>query len=165
MSKDKKNVGRPSLYNFELAEKICLEIATSSHGLHFICKNNPEFPDYATVFRWLNNPKHEEFRDLYARAKEEQAEYMAEETLGIADDSRQDTEIRYSASGEPYEVEDKEWASRSRLRVETRKWLMSKLKPKKFGDKIDVTTDGKALPQTTTFYLPAESKPEKDDEN
>lgn len=70
---------------------------------------------------------------------------MAEEILAIADDSRADTEIRYDAQGESYEAPNSEWLQRSRLRVDTRKWLMSKLAPKKYGDKVDVTTGGESL--------------------
>jgi terminase small subunit-like protein len=45
-------------------------------------------PDMATVFRWL--ARHAEFRDQYARAREVQADYLAEEILEIADDGRND---------------------------------------------------------------------------
>ena len=38
-----------------------------------------------------------------------------------------------------------EYVQRSRIRIDTRKWIASKLKPKKYGDKVDVTTDGEKI--------------------
>jgi len=77
---------------------------------------------------WLN--RYPEFQEQYARAKQLQAELMAEDILELADDPS-------TASGD---------VQRSKLQVETRKWLMSKLAPRKYGDRIDVTSAGEALP-------------------
>jgi hypothetical protein len=87
-------------------------------------------PDKATVFRWL--AARQEFRDQYARAREAQADYWAEEIVEIADDGSSDT---YTDDNGNVRT-DQEVIGRSRLRVDTRKWLMSKLAPKKYGDKI-----------------------------
>lgn len=73
---------------------------------------------------------------MYARAREQQMEAMAEETLDIADETNRDTIIKKGKDGSEYEAPDAEWIARSKLRVDTRKWLMSKLAPKKYGDKI-----------------------------
>jgi hypothetical protein len=48
-----------------------------------------------------------------------------------------------------YNVENKEWTNRSRLRIDARKWVASKLKPKVYGDKTDITSGGEQLKQTT----------------
>ena len=77
--------------------------------------------------------------------------------LTIADHSDKDTVIIYDKQGNPVPVEDKEWTNRSRLRVDTRKWIASKLKPKKYGDKIDVTTQGQAITQVTITEKQRES--------
>lgn len=82
----------------------------------------------ATVFRWL--AQHGEFQEQYARAREAQADYLAEEILDIADDGTNDWMER-----EGNTLVDHEHISRSKLRVDARKWLMSKLLPKKYGDR------------------------------
>ncbi len=70
---------------------------------------------------------------------------MAEDILDIADDGSNDF-MTITKGDKTYEVENKEVTNRSRLRVDTRKWIMSKMKPKKYGDKLDMTTNGKDLP-------------------
>lgn len=133
--------GRPAILTAELSDQICAEIATTSKSLKTICSDE-KLPNVSTVLRWLR--ENEEFRNQYTRAKQEQADFLAEEILDISDDGSNDfmTIIKGDVS---YEVENKEWTSRSKLRVESRKWIASKLKPKKYGDKLDVTTDGDKL--------------------
>lgn len=127
--------GRPSLYSEQLVDEICEKIATSNKGLHTILSENEAFPSFSTVFNWLSQPDKKYFLDKYTHARELQAEFLADEMIKIADDSSNDTE-----QTEFGEKENKEWTNRSRLRVETRKWIASKLKPKVYGDKIDITT-------------------------
>lgn len=131
-------MGRPGEFTIELGELICERIA-SGESLRTICADEG-FPDKSTIFRWLGS--NEAFRDQYARAKSVQAEAMAEELLDIADDATNDwmdkrfgeTEVR---------VIDNEAIQRSKLRVDTRKWLMSKMLPKKYGDKVEHEHSGK----------------------
>lgn len=134
-------MARPSSYKQETANEIC-ERLTQGESLRAICRDD-HMPDCVTVFRWLRT--NDEFRSQYARAREEQAENMAGEILAIADDSRGDTEIRMDAKGNEYEAPDHEWMARAKLRVDTRKWLMSKLAPKKYGDRVDITTGNESL--------------------
>ena len=121
----------------EKFEAICKEIETSSLGLGKIAKKHGasryNVLDYIRV--------NEEAANRYARAKELQMDYLAEELLEISDDGSNDTIINEKGQ----KVEDKEWTNRSKLRVDTRKWLMSKLAPKKYGDKLDLTTGGSAI--------------------
>lgn len=92
-------------------------------------------PCAATVFKWLR--VHPEFVEQYARAKEEQADALAEELLDIADDGSNDwMERRNSDDGATGWQLNGEHIQRSRLRVDTRKWIASKLKPKKYGERI-----------------------------
>lgn len=130
----KRKVGRPSKWNENLANKICLKISTSNKSLRTICKEVNI--DVAVVLKYLNQD--EKFLAQYTRAKEEQADFLAEEMLEIADDSSNDTTKIYDKAGNEIEVENREWVNRSRLRVETRKWIASKLKPKKYSDKIEI---------------------------
>jgi hypothetical protein len=125
--------GRPSDFTAALGDMICAEIATSSKSIKTICKAK-NMPHPATVMRWLRI--NESFRDQYTRAKEEQADYLAEEMLEIADDDGDDEKAFVGINH----------IQRDKLKVETRKWIAAKLKPKKYGDKIDVTSDGEKLP-------------------
>ncbi len=143
--KTKRKVGRPTKYSFELAQKICDRIASQEYGLHTICKEDG-FPGFSTVFKWLCEKDKQEFVDMYTRARQMQAELLKDNMIAISDDSRQDTEIRFTPSGEAYEVENKEWTNRVRLRLDTRKFIASKLHPRVYGQKVDLTTDGQPLP-------------------
>ena len=130
-------IGRPSLYNDMVVDKLCRLIATSNKGLHHICKNNPDLPEYKTIFNWLNDPDKKDFLHKYVRAREEQAEYLADEIIEIADDSSRDTIV----TDDGREIFNQEFAQRSRIRIDARKWIASKLKPKKFGDKMILSGD------------------------
>jgi len=107
-----------------------------------ICEAD-DMPAKATVFKWLREKK--EFSDQYEKAKAECADYLAEEILEIADDGRNDfmeTVITEGSEDCPEIIGRKlqpENIQRSRLRVDARKWIASKLKPKKYGDKTVVT--------------------------
>lgn len=129
--------GRPIIYKQETADKICEEISTSAKSLRTICAMEG-MPSVGTVLKWLREDTNG-FLAQYTRAKEEQADLIVEDILDIADDGTNDymTIIKGDTT---YNVEDKEVTSRSKLRVESRKWIASKLKPKKYGEKMDVTS-------------------------
>lgn len=125
----------PSEYSEELSDRICDLISSSNKGLATICEEN-SFPSPTTIFRWID--KYPEFRDKYMRAREAQADYLADEMLTIADDNAADDTPFTGANH----------IQRAKLQIETRKWIASKLKPKKYGDKIDLTTLGEKLEPT-----------------
>lgn len=139
-TKTKRAVGRPSEYTQELADRIC-DLLSEGLSLRSVCTDE-SLPDKSTVFRWIRT--HEEFRNQYARAKQESADAMAEDTLDIADDGTNDF-MTITKGDHEYEVVNQEAINRSRLRVETRKWLMAKMKPKQYGDKVDITSGGEKL--------------------
>jgi hypothetical protein len=89
-------------------------------------------PNRASVFRWLG--LHKEFSDLYARAKEEAAELFAEEIVEIADE--REGKAIMSDGQEVAVVFDSTAVARNRLRVDARKWVAAKLKPRKYGDRV-----------------------------
>lgn len=93
-------------------------------------------PGKSTVMRWLD--AHAEFRDQYARAREAQADYWAEEIIEISDDGSNDT----YKDEDGHERTNQDVIARSRLRVDTRKWLMARMAPKKYGDKITQEVTG-----------------------
>jgi hypothetical protein len=115
------------------------------------------------VLRWLSQKP--EFSQKYARAKQAQAEVMADEILDIADDSSKDA--INTEEGKVYQ--NSEFINRSRLRVDSRKWLMSKMLPKKYGDRIEnriTDGDGNPLPPVQFIFQPAPNcEPIKKDDN
>lgn len=96
-----------------------------------------------TFYEWIDED--EELKKRYVRACEDRAEAIMDEAYEIADDNRNDTKLMYDKNGNEIELEDKEWTNRSKLRVDLRKWHLAKLQPKKYGDKIDVTSGGEKI--------------------
>jgi hypothetical protein len=117
-----------------MADAIC-ERLVDGDSLRAICRD-PEMPAISTVCRWL--AQNEEFQKQYACAREAQADTLADEILDIADDSTGDT-----IDTENGEKPNNEWISRSRLRVDARKWLAGKMAPKKYGEKLIAEHTGK----------------------
>jgi ribosomal protein L16 Arg81 hydroxylase len=142
-----KNAKANSIFTEELAENICEELATTSKSLRTICKQEG-MPTVRTVLSWLSqgeksdaDEKYRLFLHQYVRAREAQADFLAEEIIEIADDGSNDL-MTITKGDRSYEAENKEVTNRSRLRVDARKWIASKLKPRKYGDKIDMNHQG-----------------------
>jgi hypothetical protein len=128
--------GRPASYTDEIGDKICEQLAKGK-SLNSICKSD-SMPDDSTVYRWLlatHNTDLDKFRDNYALAREIQYQRMSDEILDIADDGTNDYVYDNSLEGDLCRV-NPEAIGRSRLRVDTRKWFMSKVLPK-FKDKVE----------------------------
>jgi hypothetical protein len=123
--------------------------------------------------RWLADERNENLRERYARARELQAEYMAEDILAIADEECTMVKADKHGSqdddgqGNTEVVFDSTAVQRNRLRVDARKWLLSKLAPKKYGDKLDTTVSapggGPAQFNLTVGYMHAPRRSEDDD--
>jgi len=132
--------GRPTDYTPELAAKICEQLACGI-SLRTVCRAD-SMPCAASVFLWLR--KYPEFSEQYAKAKEESADALVEDILDIADDGSNDwMEIKDKEGAIEGWRQNGEALQRSRLRVDTRKWIASKLKAKKYGDKIEHEHSGK----------------------
>ena len=130
--------GPPVKFSAPVADLICSRMA-EGETLRAICLDR-SMPARATVYRWAS--KNPQFRDQYSRAREALVEYWADECVEIADDSSTDMVIKTGRNGHEYEAVDQEHIQRSRLRVDTRKWLMSKLNPGQYGDRIEATVSG-----------------------
>lgn len=139
MATEKKKRGRPSDHRPEVADDICSLLA-SGKSLVKVCER-PGMPDKSTVFRWM--AVHEAFRDKYAKATEARADAIFEDMFAIADE----------ATPEAAEV------AKARLRIDTRKWALARMNPRKYGDKVTnelVGKDGGAIqietsPMSTLF--------------
>ena len=130
-------------FTTELFEDICNEIAYSDKGLVTICK--AKGLNANSFYEWLAKDK--DLGDKYARARELQAEFLADQILEIADDKSGDEVAVFNGDeGGPDATRvDYENIQRSKLRVDARKWKAAKLSPKKYGDKVDLTSNGKTI--------------------
>lgn len=149
VAKKARPTGRPSNFNVQVGDDICERLA-DGESLRSICRDEG-MPGKATVFRWLQ--KHESFRDQYTRARESQADALFDEILDIADE--QCTMVRASKHGSRDDdgdgntevVYDTVAVQRNRLRIDARKWMAGKMRPKVYGDKpIDVQDGEEAAP-------------------
>jgi len=121
--------GRPSEYTPETAEAICIRLA-SGESLRTVCAD-ADMPDKTTVLRWL--ARNEEFRIQYARSKEESAEAVAEQYFDILD------ELPPAKADGSLDSAAVMWAKN---RADARKWYLSKIMPKKYGDKVQTEHSG-----------------------
>ncbi|EKN6106416.1 DNA packaging protein [Yersinia enterocolitica] len=128
MATEEKKTGRPTDYLPEVGEDIC-NLLMLGESLRSICKR-PGMPAIRTVMYWLQ--RYDDFMQQYARAREIQAELLAEEIITIADDSSGDVIVDEDGK----EQTNHERVARSRLRVDARKWYASKLAPKRYGERV-----------------------------
>lgn len=142
----KQKTGRPSDYLPEVAADICSLLA-EGESLRKVCER-PGMPSKTSVFRWL--AEHQGFRDQYAKATETRADAIFEEIFEIADDA----------------TEESAAVAKARLRIDTRKWALARMNPKKYCDKVSQeidhkSSDGTMTPKPTTIQLvPVEPKHE-----
>ena len=118
-------IGRPSEYTEEIGLKICERLARGE-SLNTICKDD-DMPARRTIHYWLLDKDKESFLHQYEKACNARADKLFDDLLDIADS------------------ENKGDVNRARLRVDTRKWYLSKVLPKKFGEKVDFTSGGEKI--------------------
>jgi len=127
--KTKRPAHRPVEYTEEIAEEVCWRLA---HGesLVSICKDE-HLPHCATIYRWLI--RFPIFCEMYARAREDQADTNADEILQIADEMPPEFT---DDKGRTYL--DQTFIQWQKNRIDARKWTAAKLKPRKYGDRMAV---------------------------
>ena len=118
-------LGRPTKYTEAIADTACERIAQGK-SLVNICGELDL--SYTQVMVWLK--KYPDFTDNYARARQDQADWYADEIISVIDNAPSDRN----------EIE------RAKIKIEALKWVASKLKPKRYGDKLDLTSDGERVP-------------------
>ncbi len=123
--------GRPAKFTQELADLICERLA-NGESLRAICTDEA-LPSRVTVIMWKNT--NEEFFNQYARARDDQAELYADDIIDISDTPVVAEKVTTKADGSE-EIVTGDAVDRSRLRVDSRKWLLSKLRPGTYGDKL-----------------------------
>lgn len=134
-------LGRPTIHNKALViDYICEQIRCSSYGIHRILKNAKKssiaMPTMGEILQWIQDD--EEFLNSYNTAKQFQADFMVDELIDIADDSRNDWMERNDPTNPGYK-QNGEHLARTKMRLDTRKWCAAKLRPKKYGERQDVT--------------------------
>ena len=127
--------GRPTIYSLDLADRICERLA-AGESMRSVSRD-PDMPCMATLFKWIREI--EEFSQQYAKAKTESADALVEDMLHIADN---EATQELTIDGNKVTVKDGASVAHARLRVDTRKWAASKLKPKKYGEKIQQEITG-----------------------
>ena len=136
MKASKRKKGRPSTFTKELGIEICRDLGAAV-SLRTICKEK-KMPSISSVCRWLLEEDKKDFWEQYAHARNVQAELMFDEIIEIADQS--DKVVKSGAA-----KKSGAFAQNQRLKVDTRKWYLSKVVPKKYADTIDVTSGGKEI--------------------
>jgi hypothetical protein len=126
-------MGRPSTFAQDIADAICLRLA-EGETLRQICRDDG-MPPESTVRQWVIDQA--EFAAQYAKARDLGLDAMADALFEIADDGTNDTTV--DEDGNVFTNHDV--IARSRLRVDTRKWYLSKLAPKRYGDKLVMQGD------------------------
>lgn len=124
------NGGRPNTYDFNLCIEICAGVA---NGLNIktVLASKPEYPTFQTWCNWKRD--HNELFDLYIKSIHDKAESVDEDIDSIMIDAR----------------EGRMEASIANVLIQTLKWKAAKYYPKMFGEKTDITTNGKDLPGNT----------------
>lgn len=132
-------MAKATVYSEEIASAICERLACGE-SLRKIC-GDEKMPALRTVFDWLADDRFLSFRTKYAHAREAQADTLFDEILDIADTPQLGEKTKTKPDGE-VEVTSGDMIDHRRLQIETRKWMASKLHPKKYGDKLDLNVDG-----------------------
>lgn len=144
-----KKTGRPTIRTEAVEDALCELVA---QGLPLVQATKEVGVSMPSLFRWL--AEDEAFQDKYVKAKEAQAELMASEIIAIADE----VEVVAKVDGEETILAlDSTAVARNRLRVDARKWVASKLLPKKYGDKItnEHTGEGGGPVQVSVNFVKA----------
>jgi len=151
-----KPIGRPSSYSEAVASEICQRM-TTGQGLLRICADD-HMPDRATVYRWLE--ANEGFRDRYVRAREALMDFYAEQILVIAFDESGDIVVDQAPDGRSKTVANHAKVQRDRLKVDSLKWIASRLFPKRYGDKMELLGQDAGSSSTLTIsWLDSDKAP------
>lgn len=124
-------------YSQEIADAICARLA-EGESLNAICQTEG-MPAESTVRSWALDDV-EGFAAKYARAREIGYERLADEILRIADTPQPGTKTVSKATG--IETTEGDMIEHRRLQVDARKWMLAKMLPKKYGDKVEQTIQG-----------------------
>lgn len=137
---------RPSKYTPELGDDICRRLAQGESARQ-ICRDEA-MPAMSTLMKWLNDSDKITFSEQYARARDCQADFYADQIVDIADE--------LSEVAEPSEL------ARAKLQIDSRKWKVARMSPRKYGDKqqIDHTSSDDSFKPTVIKLVAETHEPE-----
>lgn len=135
-------MARPSEFDQSIADQLCAWLA-EGRSLNKFCALEGN-PAATTIRRWKEQSA--EFRSQYAQARLDQYYFWADQIVDISDDGVNDTYLDDKGNVRT----DHDVIHRSKLRVESRKWLLSKRLPAEFGDQVSAS-DQKVEPKTLVF--------------
>lgn len=134
----KKKGGPASIYTTKLTGTICSRLS-KGESLRSICRDE-EMPNIDTIMNWLFDGKHKDFEKDYERARAMQAEVVFEQTSEFAEKG-----LLIVQAGKTGTANAR--VNALKLLIDTRKWALGRMAPKRFGDKLDVTSGGKEMKQ------------------
>ena len=134
---------RPSIFTEELASTICYRLSLGESARQ-ICRDE-QMPSMSTLMKWLTEPDKQQFSEQYARARDYQSDFYADEVVDLAD--------------ELSEAADNNEIARAKLRIDSRKWKCARMTPRKWGDKssVDVTSSDQTFKPTIVQLVAAET--------
>lgn len=129
-------MGRHTTYSDKVADIICERLA-GGESLKKICEDDT-LPSQTTIYKWLADQPN--FAVRYAHAREAQADALFDEVLHIANTPLIGEKVKIDADGNE-EITRGDMIEHRRLQIDARKWMAGKLRPKKYGDKIELEHD------------------------
>ena len=144
----RRSKGRP--LSKETIKNEVINRISNGESLLNICRDD-KMPCRDTIFEWLSRDK--EFSDKYDRAREIRADRIFDEILEIADDSSDD----YVKGDEGEIVLNREAIERAKLKIDARKWILAKMVPKKYSEKMELEHSGSV---TLPGFMFREKRPE-----
>lgn len=135
-----KRTGKPGAYTIKIGDEICERLA-EGESLRSICQDR-HMPSKASVFRWIGQSQ--KFRDQYARAREAQADTLADEIIYIADNPVMGEKTKVTSDGKR-EVTTGDMIEHRRLQIDARKWYAGKLRPKVYGTQAEPESTGASI--------------------
>ena len=130
---------KPVRFSTKLEDEICQRIATGE-SLRKICSSEGT-PRLETVLRWVLDEDHEFDTERYMLARKCQAEVLFDEMIDIVDDGSNDWMERETKGGSKIVSIDHEHVARSRLRFDARRWMLARMDPKRFSEKVEIKQD------------------------
>jgi len=115
-----------------------------------------DMPSTQTFYRWLKFD--EEKSKRYARSSDIRADQIFDEMFDIADNGTNDYTEFENSEGIKVSKFNPENVQRSRLRIDTRKWALSKMNPKKYGDKLDLSSGGEKITAPSPLIINVDGK-------
>lgn len=143
--------GRPTTFDQQLFDEACARMS-SGQTLREVCRD-PRMPVESTVRTWAVRDDPPGIYAQYSRARLALAEHWADETVQIADDATNDWMDRQRKDGSIDRVTDREHIERSKLRVYQRNWMLARLIPRTYGDRLHVTREITSLSDLTDAEL------------